>query len=159
MFLGLGSCQGSLGKPHTVAAVAAAGGLAAGLRCHRAGPVPLHTQGQPVQGQGALGNGDCWPQATLQVAEGAGGSECQRGDTAWPGGHRPDQGCYQLRTSFTVLVRKSAGERAGSGGADKGVPPLPSHSTFIEDRTGAQVSVAEVCPKPAGVGDWAGRLR
>lgn len=65
-----------------------------------------------------------------------------------------------------VLVGRSAGEGAGEGGVDKGVPPLalhstplPSHSTFIEDRTGAWVAVAKACPNLLGPGGWAGRLR
>lgn len=50
---------------------------------------------------------------------------------------------------------KSAGKGGGDGGIDKGVPPLPQHSsllpahrTFIEDRTGAWV--AGDCPESAG---------
>lgn len=116
---------------------------------------------------GAAG-GELVPLGTghTQAAAGAGGPGWQRGGTAWSGGHRQDQGCSRLGTGFMVLVRKSAGEGAVDGGVDKGVrplplhsTPLPSHSTFIEDRTGARVVVAKACPNLLGPGGWAGRLR
>lgn len=130
---GLGSCQGSLGKPGTVAAATAASGLAASPSCHRAGRVPLCAWGQPVQGRGALAGGDCWRQAGATWhwphagSWRAGGPGWQRGDAAWLGTHHLDQGHSWLGTGFTVLVGKRAGEEAEDGGGDKGYPL--SHST------------------------------
>lgn len=70
---------------------------------------------------------------------------CLAGDTL------PRPSCSQLGAGFIILIRKSAGKGGGDGGIgptgiDKGVAPLPQHSTllptyrtFIEDRTGAWV--------------------
>lgn len=157
----LGSCQDSLGKPSMSAAYTVAAGLAAShAAAELAGSFCMHRVSQfRARVSWPMGTTDGKSQSCLMPAtcrqEGswwpwvAQGEHCLAGDTL------PRPSCSQLGTGFMILIGKSAGKGGGDGGIDKGVAPLPQHSTllpahrtFIEDRTGAWM--AGDCPESAG---------